>query len=72
MSGNQVGQEGVQMMQMKREDYKAIKHMDRAQLTAYLKRVYRRGFDAGVKTMAEKTGHSITPAVAAPAPEAEG
>lgn len=58
-------------MAMKREDYKAIKHMDKAQLTAYLERVYRRGFDAGVRAMAEKTGHSVTPVVAAPAPEAE-
>ncbi len=56
---------------MKREDYKAIKHMDKAQLTAYLERVYRRGFDAGVKAMAEKTGHSVTPVVAAPACEVQ-
>ncbi len=58
-------------MPMKREDYKAIKHMDREQLTAYLERVYRRGFDAGVRAMAEKTGHSVTPVVADPASEVE-
>lgn len=34
---------------MKREDYKAIKHMDRATLTAYLSRVYMRGYEAGLK-----------------------
>lgn len=33
--------------QLRREDYKTIKHMDKAQLTAYLQRVYRRGYDAG-------------------------
>ncbi len=59
-------------MPMKREDYKAIKHMDKEQLTAYLERVYRRGFDAGVKALAEKTGHSVTPVVATTAPEVEG
>lgn len=52
-------------MPMNREDYKAVKHMDKAQLTAYLERVYRRGFDAGVKAMAEKAGHSVTPVVEA-------
>lgn len=59
---------------IKREDYKAIKHMDRAEMTAYLGRVYMRGYDAGVKALAEKTGHTVTPVVAEPAaPEgAEG
>ena len=33
--------------QMRREDYKAIKHMDKAALTAYLARVWKRGYDAG-------------------------
>lgn len=32
---------------IKRDDYKAIKRMDRIQLTEYLSRVYRRGFNAG-------------------------
>ena len=32
---------------IKRDDYKAIKRMDRIQLTEYLSRVYRRGFKAG-------------------------
>ena len=31
---------------LKREDYKAIKHMNREDLTKYLYRIYRRGFDA--------------------------
>ena len=55
---------------MKREDYKAIKHMDKATLTAYLERIYMRGYDAGVKALAEKTGHSVTPILAGHEPEA--
>lgn len=39
--------------QMKREDYKAVKHMDRATLTAYLSRIYRRGYEAGLKAGAD-------------------
>lgn len=41
-------------MQMKRDDYKAIKHMDKQQLTAYLTRLYRRGYEAGLKAAAEQ------------------
>ena len=40
------------MMQLKREDYKAIKRMDKEQLTAYMVRVFRRGYDAGIKAAA--------------------
>ena len=29
--------------QMKREDYKAVKHMSKIELTAYLGRIWRRG-----------------------------
>ena len=53
---------------LKREDYKAIKHMNNADLTAYLERVYKRGFEvgykAGVEALAAKTGHSVTPVTA--------
>ena len=35
---------------LKREDYRAIKHMNREDMTKYLYRVYRRGFDAGVES----------------------
>jgi len=49
-------------MQMKREDYKAVKHMDKQQLTAYLQRVFKRGYEAGLKAAAEQG------AKAAPAP----
>lgn len=40
--------------QMRREDYKAVKHMDKAQMTAYLQRIYRRGYAAGFKTAIEQ------------------
>lgn len=35
--------------QMRREDYKTIKHMDKATLAAYLSRVWKRGYDAGYR-----------------------
>lgn len=35
---------------LKRDDYKTIKHMNREDMTKYLYRVYRRGFDAGVES----------------------
>lgn len=34
---------------MRREDYKAIKHMGKVELTDYLSRVYMRGYEAGQK-----------------------
>ncbi|MCI8620236.1 MAG: hypothetical protein HFG44_09265 [Oscillospiraceae bacterium] len=34
---------------MRREDYKAVKHMDKTQMSAYLQRVYFRGYEAGLK-----------------------
>ena len=37
--------------QMRREDYKTIKHMDKATLAAYLSRVWKRGYDAGYQRM---------------------
>lgn len=33
--------------EISREDYKAIKHMDKVALAAYLSRVWKRGYDAG-------------------------
>ncbi len=35
--------------QMRREDYKAVKHMDKTQLVDYLTRIYNRGYHAGYK-----------------------
>ena len=40
---------------MRREDYKAVKHMDKAQMERYLQTVYQRGYDAGVKAVIAKT-----------------
>jgi len=37
---------------IKRDDYKAIKRMDRIQLTEYLTRVWKRGYEAGKKAIA--------------------
>ena len=34
---------------MKREDYKAVKHMNKDQLTQYLARIYMRGYTAGLE-----------------------
>ena len=39
---------------MSREDYKAVKHMDKVQMIAYLQRIYRRGYEAGVKAEATR------------------
>ena len=47
---------------LKRDDYKAIKHMDKAKLTAYLGRIYMRGFEAGLKAA---TAPGIVPPKAA-------
>lgn len=39
-------------MELRRDDYRAIKRMDRQQMAAELGRIYRRGYEAGVKSMA--------------------
>ena len=52
-------------MLMNRKDYKAVKHMDKQQLTEYLQRLYRRGYDAGLKAGMEHRANT------APAPSAE-
>lgn len=39
---------------MRREDYKAVKHMDKTKMEAYLQRIYQRGYEAGVKAMADQ------------------
>lgn len=39
---------------MRREDYKAVKHMDKAKLEKYLETIYQRGYQAGVKALAEQ------------------
>lgn len=37
-----------------REDYKAIKHMDKRTLDEYLLDIYLKGYRAGVKVMADE------------------
>ena len=39
---------------LKREDYKAIKHMNKDQMEYYLERIYKRGYEDGVKAMAKQ------------------
>jgi len=39
------------MTMLKREDYKAIKRMDKKQMEEYLKRVYMRGYEAGRRSL---------------------
>ncbi len=36
---------------LKREDYKAIKHMNKDQMEYYLERIYQRGYEDGIKAM---------------------
>lgn len=50
---------------MRREDYKTVKHMDKAQMTAYLQRIYRRGYAAGFKAAQEQTAAKVVPPAAA-------
>ena len=39
---------------MKREDYKAVKHMIKDQMEYYLERIYQRGYEDDVKAMAKQ------------------
>lgn len=57
---------------MRREDYKAVKRMDKAKMEKYLQTVYQRGFDAGVKSAIAKTKAAIQAKADGGAPEAEG
>ena len=57
---------------MRREDYKAVKHMDKTRMEKYLQTVYQRGFDAGVKSVIVKTKAAIQAKADGGAPEAEG
>ena len=57
---------------MRREDYKAVKHMDKTQIEKHLQTVYQRGFEAGAKSAIAKTKAAIQAKTAGGAPEAEG
>lgn len=52
--------------QMRREDYKAVKRMDKVQLVNYLGQIYTRGYNAGYKAAKDEA----TAADEEPAPEA--
>lgn len=45
---------GRVLAMMKREDYKAVKHMDKDQMEYYLQRIYQRGYEDGVNAMAKQ------------------
>jgi hypothetical protein len=34
---------------MNRDDYKAVKRMDKKQMEEYLQRIYKRGYEAGLR-----------------------
>lgn len=51
-----------QMPVLSRSDYKAVKHMDKGRLTAYLYRVYMRGVERGRELAASETKTESTPA----------
>ena len=44
--------------QLKREDYKKIKRMDRQQMSDYLQRIYHRGYEVGLKVSTGKVGEN--------------
>lgn len=46
---------------MKREDYRAVKGMDRARMTEYLDRIWQRGYDAGLKAGSGKLTVPVKP-----------
>lgn len=54
--------------EISREDYKAIKHMNKVELTHYLSRIYKRGYEAG-SVAAQKAAAEQTPATGAPSTE---
>nr|DAO80368.1 MAG TPA: hypothetical protein [Caudoviricetes sp.] len=60
--------------QMRREDYKTIKHMDKATLAAYLSRVWKRGYDAGYQAprgLQDNQAHGQGDACGLPQPRVE-
>ena len=49
----------MKMALMKREDYRAVKQMDRVQMQKYFGKVYARGVAAGAKATAEEAKAKI-------------
>lgn len=58
--------------QMRREDYKTIKHMDKVALAAYLSRVWKRGYDAGYQTAVKSAAPQLREAAELKAANKEG
>lgn len=51
------GQNPAMMMPpMSREDYKRVKHMDKATMTQYLYAVWKRGYEAGIESVTGAAG----------------
>ena len=58
-------------MPMKRDDYKAVKRMNREQMSAYLQRIYRRGYDAGIKSLTASKKKEVAAEQPSPADASE-
>ena len=58
--------------EISREDYKTIKHMDKATLAAYLSRVWKRGYDAGYQAAVESVAPQLREAAELKAADKEG
>lgn len=48
-------------MPLARDDYRAVKQMDRKQMEAYLQRVYKHGYEDGKNALTRKKKDSETP-----------
>lgn len=57
---------------MRRDDYKAVKRMDKAAMENYLQTIYRRGYEAGVKAATEMSKAAVRSNPDGVTPEAEG
>ncbi len=58
--------------EISREDYKTIKHMDKATLAAYLSRVWKRGYDAGYQAAVKSVAPQLREAAELKAADKEG
>ena len=58
--------------EISREDYKTIKHMDKATLAAYLSRVWKRGYDAGYQAAVKSVAPQLREAAELKATDKEG
>lgn len=58
--------------EISREDYKTIKHMDKATLAAYLSRVWKRGYDAGYQAAVKSVAPQLREAAELKVADKEG